>query len=573
MLASRPSPRGSVDLPDVCNSSRPQAHERSDRILATSTTEKMTHTSLTSLATATRGQLIGCQDANLGFGRVVIDSRLITSGDLFWALRGEHHDGHEFLAEARRLGARSAVVRRDRLTQAQEAWARESEGERVCRPGPRVLDDWLTSKESTDPQGSGRPLFAPLIVVEDTLTALGEFAHWHRLQHEGLVVGVTGSFGKTTTREMIHAVLSAAYPGVRSLKNFNNQIGLPLSLLELNRSHEYAVLEMGASAVGEIAMLSEIARPEVGVITGIGLAHVEGFGSPERIVHGKGELLEALPASGFAVLPGDDPVTRGMAQRAGCPVLFVGESAENQVRATNVRLANQRLTFEVDHFEYVVPVIGRHFLTASLTALAIAREVGLSPRQIADGFANFQAAPGRCQAHRIGPWTVIDDSYNANPASMRAACETLRDWQGANKRLLITGDMLELGKHAKAAHIELGRVAAEVGVDGLLVFGEQAEHVIHGALAGGLRPSRLAQCDQLEFLLTVLDSVLEPGDVLLVKGSRGMRMERVIEWLRAQAAGDREQKSEIRSQPDIAVLCPKAGVASNPMSDRSSIEN
>lgn len=469
----------------------------------------MTDTSLTSLATATRGALIGGQDADIRGGRVMIDSRLIKPGDLFWALRGEHHDGHDFLAEARQRGASAAVVRFDRLDQAHTVWQ----------------------------SGSERGLVPPLIVVEDTLTALAEFAHWHRPKHEALVIGVTGSFGKTTTREMIHAVLSASHPGIRSLKNFNNHIGLPLSVLELNSTHDFAVFEMGASALDEIALLAEIARPDIGVITGIGLAHVEGFGSREGIICGKGELLEALPLSGFAIVPGDDPVTRAMASRARCPVLFVGESELNHVRATNVRLANQRLTFEVEHIEYTVPVSGRHFLTAALTALTIANEIGLSPSNIARGFANFQAAPGRCQVHHIGPWIVIDDTYNANPASMRAACATLRDWQGVNKRLLITGDMLELGTYSEQAHIELGRAAAEVGVDGLLVIGEQAERVIQGALAGGLRPSRLAQCDDLEILLAALDCVLESGDVLLVKGSRGMRMERVVEWLRDKAEG------------------------------------
>lgn len=475
----------------------------------------MQSVSLHTLATATHGQIVGGADGEAAFTRVEIDSRSLRPGDIFWALRGEHHDGHSFLVEARHRGAGLAVVRRDRQAQAQEAWK----------------------------TGSGHGPVPPLIVVEDTLTALADFAHWYRSQQEGLVVGVTGSFGKTTTREMIHAVLSAAHPGVRSLKNFNNHIGLPLSLLELDQGHEFAVLEMGASAVGEIAMLAEIAQPEVGVITGIGLAHVEGFGSPEQIVFGKGELLEALPATGFAILPGDDPVTRNMAERSSCPVLFVGESDGNHVQAKNVRVANQRLTFEVDHVEYEVPVTGRHFLRASLTALAIAREIGLMSSEIATGFENFQAAPGRCQVRQIGPWTVIDDTYNANPASMRAACETLRDWQGANKRLLITGDMLELGSHAEQAHFGLGLAAAEARVDGLLVFGEQSEHVIRGALDGGLCPSRLAQCDHFEILLTVLDCVLEPGDLLLVKGSRGMRMERVVEWLRGKAEGleDRAQ--------------------------------
>lgn len=218
---------------------------------------------LHSLASASHGEVVGLSDREASFTRVEIDSRSVRPGDVFWALSGEHHDGHSFLVEARHRGAGAAVVRRDRLTQAQEAWK----------------------------AGSGHGHVPPLIAVEDTLVALADFARWYRTQQEGLVIGVTGSFGKTTTREMIHAVLSAAYPGVRSLKNFNNHIGLPLSLLELDQSHEFAVLEMGASAVGEIAMLAEIAQPEVGVITGIGLAHVEGFGSPERIVLAKGELL------------------------------------------------------------------------------------------------------------------------------------------------------------------------------------------------------------------------------------------------------------------------------------------
>ena len=465
--------------------------------------------SLHSLATATRGEIVGHSESETTYDRVVIDSREVKPGDLFWALRGEHHDGHAFLVEARHRGAGAAVVRRDRLVQAQEAWK----------------------------TGSGHSPVPPLIVVEDTLVALADFARWYRSQQEGLVIGVTGSFGKTTTREMIHTVLSAAHLGVRSLKNFNNHIGLPLSLLELDPSHEFAVLEMGASAVGEIAMLAEIAQPEVGVITGIGLAHVEGFGSPERIVLAKGELLEALPATGFAILPGDDAVTREMAERSSCPVLFVGESENNHVRAKNVRVANQRLTFEVNHVEYEVPVTGRHFLQASLTALTIAREIGLTNSEISAGFANFQSVPGRCQVHQIGPWTVIDDTYNANPESMRAACETLRYWHGANKRLLIVGDMLELGSHAERSHVEIGRIAADAGIDGLLAFGPHAAQVIDGAQQRGLHPSRLAQCDHLEILLTVLDCVIEPGDVLLVKGSRGMRMERVVDWLREKAKG------------------------------------
>ncbi len=469
--------------------------------------------SISSLTTATRGQLVGSGDGSPTIGRVEIDSRRVQPGDLFWALRGEHHDGHDFLVEARHHGATGAVVRRNRLAHAQKAWKAGA-----------------TSDNST-----------ALIAVDDTQHALADFARWYRSQLDAVVIGVTGSFGKTTTREMIHAVLSHEHHGVRSLRNFNNHIGLPLSLLELDGNHEFAVLEMGASAVGEIAELASIARPEIGVITGIGLAHVEGFGSKERIVQGKGELLEALPGSGFAVIPGDDPLTRQMADRAACKVLFVGEHDDNHLIARRVTVGNQWLSFEIEDVEfhvpvtYHVPVTGRHFLQAALTAVAIAREIGLSAQDIAAGLHRFEAVPGRCQVHRIGSWTVIDDSYNANPASMRAACEALRDWQGARKRLLVTGDMLELGAHTAQCHYELGQAAAAARVDGLLVFGSQAEHVIRGARNGGLPASRLALCDHFEILLTVLDCVLEPDDVILVKGSRGMRMERVIDWLRQQA--------------------------------------
>lgn len=476
----------------------------------------MTNIALSSLVVATHGQLLGGPSGAANVGRVEIDSRRVKPGDLFWALRGEHHDGHDFLVEARHHGAGVAVVSRHKLAQAQQAWR----------------------------AGATNGADAPLIVVDDTLTALADFARWHRQRQSGLVIGVTGSFGKTTTREIIHAVLSVSKPCVRSLKNYNNHIGLPLSLLELDANHEFAVLEMGASAVGEIAMLAGIAQPQVGVITGIGLAHVEGFGSPEGIVRGKGELLEALPSGGFAVLPGDDPVTRSMARRTDARVLFVGEQSENHVQATNVHTENRRLFFEVDHSHYSIPVVGRHFLQAALTALAIAREVGLSTADISAGFEQFQPAPGRCEVHHIGPWTVIDDSYNANPHSMRAACETLRHWQGGRKRLLVAGDMLELGDHAESAHYDVGRTAAMAQVDGLLLFGEFAEHVARGATEAGYPCSRLAICDHFEILLAVLDCVLEPEDVVLVKGSRGMRMERVLDWLRQRAA---KQIPELRS--------------------------
>jgi UDP-N-acetylmuramoyl-tripeptide--D-alanyl-D-alanine ligase len=377
---------------------------------------------------------------------------------------------------------------------------------------------------------------------------LGDFARWQRRRQEALVIGVTGSVGKTTTRTLIHAALGGQYDGVQSPRNYNNEIGVPLTLLDLHRGHEFAVLEMGAGRIGDIRTLADIAEPEVGVITAIGLAHVQGFGSEQAIIQGKGELLEALPQSGFAVLPGDDSRLKSMAQRAACPTIFVGEADTNKLRAQDVVARAAHLSFTVDKQRYEIAATGRHFLTGALCAIAVAREVGLSPRNIAEGLRTFQPVGGRSCIVRIGSWTVIDDTYNANPSSMQAACRVVRelDFGAVNHRLLVFGDMLELGAETISAHRQLGAAAAKTGADYLLACGDQAEQVARGAIEAGLSRHRIARCRDLESLLTVLDCWLEPQDVLLVKGSRGMRMERVIEWLRRRV----EEKQET-NQPEF----------------------
>jgi UDP-N-acetylmuramoyl-tripeptide--D-alanyl-D-alanine ligase len=290
--------------------------------------------------------------------------------------------------------------------------------------------------------------------------------------------------------------------------------------------------------------LAEFASPEVGVVTAVGLAHFEKFGGEQQIVQAKGELVEALPASGFAVLAGDDPRVRGMAGRAKCRTLFVGEGPDNNVRATDIEAVPDRLGFRVDGQRFEVPVTGRHHLTAALSAIAVAREAGLPADLIAEGLRTFAPVAGRCRVERIGPWTVIDDTYNASPDSMRAACEVLRTWTGTGRKILVAGDMLELGKWTVASHVELGRTVAHAGIDCLLAYGDQAGHVVRGARTAGMDGHRLAECESFEALLTVLDCWLEPETVVLVKGSRGMRMERVIEWLR-----ERETSLENAMEP------------------------
>lgn len=434
--------------------------------------------------------------------RLEIDSRKIQPGDLFWALEGKKHDGHKFVKQALSAGAAMVVV----------------DAEKAAR------------------------LQCPRIEVENTLLALWQLANWHRSQSEALVIGVTGSVGKTTTRRMITSVLASRFSGIESPLNFNNQFGVPLSLLQLEPHHEFAVIELGASKQGEIEALSTVAEPEVGAITTIGPAHLDEFGNLETIARTKRELLESLPETGFAVLNGDDKLIRQMAEVASCPVLFVGEKEHNHVRATDVVQEDQRLLFQVNAVPFQVPVTGRHHLTSALIAVAIGKHLDLTDEEIAAGLKSFSPSPGRCEVKRIGPWTVIDDTYNASPLSMSAACQLLRDWQSGGKRILVTGDMLSLGEWSKDFHRLFGEEAARSRLNRLIAIGTQASIVTASAKKHGMDAGCLGVAPDHDLALMLLDCWLEPGDTVLVKGSRGMKMEVIVQGLQ-RLADQREQKS------------------------------
>jgi UDP-N-acetylmuramoyl-tripeptide--D-alanyl-D-alanine ligase len=468
----------------------------------------MQPTSLHSLISAVRGDAIGVGSPETVFERVQVDSRQVCPGDVFWALPGSRQDGQRFVGEAFEKGAVAAVVSR--------RWAAES-GEKTV----------------------------PCIAVDDTLLALHQFATAHRRRSDALVIGVTGSVGKTTTRHLIQSVLSSRCIGVESPHNFNNHVGVPLSLLAIEPSHEYAVLELAAAAIGEIDRLARIVQPEVGVVTAIAPAHLETFGTIENICRAKGELLEALPKTGFAVINGDDQHARRLAQRASCRVLLVGERVSNDIVARNVEVDDGLIRFRVGDAEFALPAIGRHHLAAALIGVAIGREIDLSDDEIAEGLANFTAVDGRCQPLFVGPWIVVDDTYNANPGSMQAACRALRDWQRVNQRILVVGDMLELGHETETYHQQLGATAVVCGVDRLVAVGSQAATIARSAKETGMDAGCLGACRDLDTALALLDCWLEPGDVVFVKGSRGMRMERIIDGLRALAQA-REEKPQAR---------------------------
>lgn len=470
----------------------------------------MEQLSLPDLVQATGGKLTGLATHGLTIERISTDSRSLVGGSVFWALRGENHDGHNFISQARQRGASLCVVN----------------------------------------ASVAHTISGPTLVVDDTNQALMDLARWYRGTLDAMVIGLTGSVGKTTTRDLIHIALASEFEGIRSRKNFNNSVGLPLSLLEADHRHEFIVLEMGASRVGDIAELAMVASPEVGVITAVGPAHLSTFGNLCGVIQGKGELLESLPSTGFAVLPGDDADLRQMADRAPCPVIFVGEGDDNHLRATRVHASYQGLQFRVDGNDFSIPVCGRHHLTNALCAIAIAREIGIRLPSVAQGLACFEPIEGRTRLREIGPWTVIDDTYNASPLSVTAACRMLPDLEvaGIGRRVLVLGDMLELGEFADQEHQRIGEVAAQLKIDLLLACGKHADQVARGAESFGMSPHCIAAGTDQESIKAVLDCWLEPGDVILVKGSRATRMERIVEWLQERAAIEAALRGDFRQR-------------------------
>lgn len=424
-------------------------------------------------------------------GPIVTDSRDVRPGDTFWALTGPRHNGADFADEALARGAAGVVV------------------------ADRHVEPWAGSF---------------VLTVEDAKLALWQLADWNRKRCGGFVVGVTGSVGKTTARHMIDAVLGPAGRGITSPNNFNNDVGLPLSLLLLKPEHDYAVLEMGASAAGEIDALARLARPEVGVITRIGDAHLGSFGDQERIAAAKGELLGVLGSDGQAVLCGDDIWLRRLASVSRTPVLWFGRSGDCDISATEVRCSDGTLRFSVGKQSFAVPVWGRHHLDSALAAIAVGLIYGRSLAELAESLAGFQPVARRCQVtEKNGGW-VIDDSYNSSPLAVRAALCLLAEHPSHGRRVVVLGDMGDLGTHAPRLHFDAGQeVVTTAGADRLVACGQYAAQVAAGAIAAGMPENHVQVVPEPAACVAVVRDLMSAGDVVLLKGSRTMRLDRVAD--------------------------------------------
>ncbi len=437
---------------------------------------------------------------------VAIDSREVKPGDVFFAFKGERVDGSDYVEEAFSRRAVAAVVQ----VEANSTCARP-----VCPAG-----------------GDGL-----LIAVPDVSAALQSWAADWRAQMPARVVAVTGSVGKTLTRDVIATVLSQRHRVHRAGKNYNNEIGLPLTLLGLREEHELAVLEMGMYALGEIADLVCLAKPEVGVVTNVGPTHLERLGSLDRIAQAKSELVRGLPADGLAVLNGDDPRVVAMAEASPCPYVTYGFGAGRDYAASTWRsLGLQGSEFDLRAEGRVQqvrsPLLGRAAVYAVLASVAVARHLGLSWEQIEAGIAEVGSC-SRMKVRKGAEHLILDDTYNAAPASVLGALEILGEQEG--RRVAVLGDMLELGEYSESGHREVGR-EVPTHADLLVAVGSRARLMASEARTAGMPPETVLEADTVEGAIEALADLVRPGDVFLIKGSRGMRMERICEALLAPSA-------------------------------------
>lgn len=442
----------------------------------------------------------------LGVGRkvtnVAYDSRDVTADSLFCAVKGERTDGHLYIADAVKSGASCVIAERE---------------------PENVTGDFSA------------------VIVDDTVKALGRLAGYYRSLSDAVVVAVTGSVGKTTTKDFIASVTSESFVTVKTEGNHNNEIGLPMTLLSLTADCRVAVVEMGMSSRGEISAMTKIARPDIAVITNIGTSHMANLGSRENICEAKLEIIEGLRRDGTLLINGDEPLLVSNGKCIGAK-LFGIHSPSADYKAMNIKSESDRTVFDVVYsnralINVEIPALGRHNVYNALTALAVGAILGMDEEHIRSGLKKFKSSGMRQRIYEKGGVTIIEDCYNASPESMRAAIEVLvskaKSMGGVPAALL--GDMLELGEDSRLMHDQLGQFAAQMKVKKLYCYGQMAETVAEAAIKKGVRAENVYVCTDISKPEVMADMILgsiETGDVLLVKASRGIAAEKVLEAMK-----------------------------------------
>ncbi|MDR5708403.1 MAG: UDP-N-acetylmuramoyl-tripeptide--D-alanyl-D-alanine ligase [Armatimonadota bacterium] len=446
---------------------------------------------LAEVAAATRGET--CGDPQTPVCGISVHSARVRSGDLFVALRGPRRDGHDFVQAAAAQGAAAALV---------------------CRPVEAKI---------------------PLVLVPDTTRALLPLGALWRSRFAVRAIGVTGSVGKTTTAQLIKSVLSSTFPVHASAPEWNAELGVPLTLFGLEATHRFVVVELGMRGEGQIRALCEAVRPEIGVVTNVGTAHLELLGSLEAIARAKAELVETLPEDGWAVLNADDPRVRAMGRRTRARVVFYGIEA-GEVRAEDIRVEREGVRFVLctpeGRFPASLPLPGRHFVSNALAGAAVGWVCGVPPEAVVSALRRFR--PPRM---RLEVWTtpggvlLVHDAYNASPESLRAAFESVRVLREGRRLVAVLGEMRELGPVRETAHLETGRQCVEEGVTVLVAVGEGGALIARGALEAGMPEERILRVRDAQAAARCTVELVRPGDVVLVKASRAVGLERVAEAL------------------------------------------
>ena len=448
----------------------------------------MAEFTLREVLSVTGGTYTGNEADTVTFSSVSTDTRTIGADSLFVALTGDTFDGHDFLAQAKDKGAIGALVKRG-----------------------KAVDGLIC------------------IEVESPLLGYQQLANYHRRRFDIPVVAVTGSSGKTTTKEMVAAVLATKFNVLKTEKNFNNEIGLPKTLLQLTEEHEVCVVEMGMRGLGQIDELARIAEPTVGIVTNVGNSHIELLGSRENIGKAKAELIQHIPANGVAILNEDDDIVREMANLTKGKTIYYGIKEKATISGFNLRYKKDGIKFTCRCFDEVfdvfLPMIGEHNVYDALAAIGAGRALGVSSQRIAKGLGHFSGMPMRQEIISFPDIVVLNDAYNANPASMAESIKALGQLDGKRK-IAMLGDMLELGGFSEDSHREIGRLLVEEGYSEVYTFGEAARFIALEAKSAGLKAAYV--CSSHLDMANLYFDHRKKGDVILVKGSRGLRMERVV---------------------------------------------